>query len=452
MNWNLKKPLQESLKKGTDENIRSRRNEEIADIVDRMPMTFGRWVAIAVVLFSVLLLVFGWIIKYPDTVTGQIKINSTQSPVKLIANTSGKLRLMAIDTGKEIRGGDYIAWIQNPAKIEDVRLVLKLLFEFNPNNESFNQYREYFPEKVSLGELNMKYYSFFSSLMNLCNYEKSNVFEQQAKSLIEDVSGQKILLLRTQEILETTGNKLDIARKWLKRDALLNQKEIVHEQQLDQVKNEYLSSLQSYQNLQKEVSLIHIQISGLENKLKQLEIEQQEKERQMHLDLLSSYHDLVDNIKMWEQKYVFKTPFDGRVEFLNFWVDDWFIQSGEEIFSVVPRNTNTIGQVLLPAAGAGKVVPGCKVNIKLDNYPYMEYGSIEGSIASISLITRKEQIQQGSIDTYLILVDLPQGLTTNYGELLDFKYEISGTADIIVKDRRLIERLFDNLKYRTKAK
>ncbi|MDR3061752.1 MAG: hemolysin D, partial [Dysgonamonadaceae bacterium] len=44
------------------------------------------------------------------------------------------------------------------------------------------------------------------------------------------------------------------------------------------------------------------------------------------------------------------------------------------------------------------------------------------------------------------------GLTTNYGELLDFRYELGGTADIIVKDRRLIERLFDNLRYRTKAK
>jgi hypothetical protein len=34
--------------------------------------------------------------------------------------------------------------------------------------------------------------------------------------------------------------------------------------------------------------------------------------------------------------------------------------------------------------------------------------------------------------------------------LLDFEYEISGQADIIVRERRLVERLFDNLRYRTK--
>ena len=58
-----------------------RRSEEITDIVDRMPMAFGRWVAIAIVIFAALLLLFGWIIKYPDTVTGHIKINSTNAPV-----------------------------------------------------------------------------------------------------------------------------------------------------------------------------------------------------------------------------------------------------------------------------------------------------------------------------------------------------------------------------------
>jgi hypothetical protein len=73
-------------------------------------------------------------------------------------------------------------------------------------------------------------------------------------------------------------------------------------------------------------------------------------------------------------------------------------------------------------------------------------------VKSISLITRQEQIQQNSINTYLVLVELPRGLSTNYGEQLDFKYEIEGVADIIVRERRLIYRLFDNIRYRTKGK
>lgn len=105
--------------------------------------------------------------------------------------------------------------------------------------------------------------------------------------------------------------------------------------------------------------------------------------------------------------------------------------------------------MLLPAAGAGKVTPQSAAIIKLDNYPYMEYGSVDGRVSDISLVTKEEQVANTHVETYLISIELPQGLITNYGKKLDFKYEIKGTAEIIVNDRRLIERLFDNLKYRT---
>ena len=47
----------------------------------------------------------------------------------------------------------------------------------------------------------------------------------------------------------------------------------------------------------------------------------------------------------------------------------------------------------------------------------------------------------------MVVVELPRELATNYSQKLQFKPNISGTADIIVNKRRLIERLFDNLRY-----
>jgi len=168
------------------------------------------------------------------------------------------------------------------------------------------------------------------------------------------------------------------------------------------------------------------------------------------VELLSTHQNLIANMAAWEQKYVFKAPFDGKVEFLKFISDGQFVQAGEAVFGVIPKENHIYGQVLLPANGAGKVKENSKVVIKLENYPYMEYGYIEGYVSSISLVTQTQKTGEKTIETYLINVELPNGLTTNYEETLDFKYELGGTADIIVKDRRLIERLFDNLRYRTK--
>ena len=444
--------IRKLLKSKTKKNDKSTQSEEISDIIDRMPTAFGKWVAIAVVTFAILLFTFGSIIKYPDIVTGQIKINSNITPVKLVANSSGKLEMRGFNAQDVVKENEYIAIIQNPAKTEDVTYIMDILQKIDPTDNSiYMKGRNLFPEKISMGELNIKYYTFLSALKNCCDYLDDNIFEQQRISLTDNIRWRKILLKESEEVLKTTEDNLEITRKWFEKYASLNDDVIAtYEYEVDRSEMEYLSVKQNKQQLKKEAVSIQMQIAENENQLSRLHVEQKEKERQLQLELLSSYHDLSDNLKLWEQKYVLKSPFEGKVEFLKFWVNDQYVQAGEEIFGIIPQENTIIGQMLLPVQGAGKVKTGYKVNIKLDNYPYTEYGSIEGIVKSISLITQEYRMAQSSVESYLVLIEMPNGLTTNYGEILDFKYEIGGYADIIVKDRRLIERLFDNLKSRTR--
>ncbi|CAK7028701.1 MAG: hypothetical protein PARBA_01208 [Parabacteroides sp.] len=445
MIWNLLKLRPKSRNNST-------RSEEVSDIIDRMPTAFSKWVAAAIILFTILLFFFGWFIKYPDVVTGQVKINSNAGPVKLPAHISGKINILGFKAQDAVKEGDYIAVIQNSAKTEDVQLVGSLIKQFDPNNTIlFNQAVKIFPEKVSLGEFNIKYYSFLSTLKNSTDYYKDNIYDQQRISLQNGIKWKGNILKETEQALEISKDNMEITEKWLNKYSSLN-KEIVttYELEIDRSKAEYLSAKQNNQNLIKEIASIRMQIAESENRLSQLTIEKNEKERQMQLDLLASYHDLHDQIKQWEQTYVLKSPFDGQVEFLKFWTDGQFVQAGEEVFGIVPKENVVLGQVLLPAMGAGKVKEGAKVSIKLDDYPYAEFGSIKGIVKSISLITNEHKTSQSNINTYLVMVDMPDGLITNYGNKLDFKYEIGGQADIIVKDRRLIERLFDNIKFNIK--
>ncbi len=432
-------------------NESSPRSDEIVDIVERMPMTFGRWVAIAVVVFSALLFLFGYIIKYPDTVSGQIKINSSNAPVRLVANVSGNMQNLFFNARDEVEKGAYVAVIQNSAITGDVKKVIALVHQFDPN-KSLSGSTGLFPEKVSLGDLNLDYYTFFLAMKSKYEHEADNVFEKQRRMLSDDIRWKEKLLGESEEILETTRLRMEIAKQWFDKYSVKNVEDnkVISDWEKDQRKNEYLGLKQEEQNRKKELSTIRMQIMESQNRLSQLSVEQREKEQKLQLDLLASFHKLNDNLKTWEQKYVFKAPFDGKLEFLKFLTENQFIQAGEEIFSIIPKESNIFGQMLLPSAGAGKVKTGNKVTIKLDNYPYMEYGSVEGVVASISLISQAQKLEQGTINTYFVTIDLPQGMKTNYGEQLGFEYEIGGQADIIIKKRRLIERLFDNLKYRTK--
>lgn len=118
------------------------------------------------------------------------------------------------------------------------------------------------------------------------------------------------------------------------------------------------------------------------------------------------------------------------------------------MFSIVPAENNTVGQVILPIDGAGKIQVGQEVIVKLADFPYLEYGFIRGRVQSIPLISSKSSLRGGqSLDSYLVTVEFPMGMVTNYGSKIDFKFDIKGTAEIITNERKLIERFFDNLKY-----
>lgn len=86
----------------------SGRSEELDEIIDRMPMAFGKWVALAVIVFAALFLLFGWIIKYPDMVTGQIKINCAEPDHKTCCQQYGEFAAsFAQSTGGSEEGRVY---------------------------------------------------------------------------------------------------------------------------------------------------------------------------------------------------------------------------------------------------------------------------------------------------------------------------------------------------------
>jgi HlyD family secretion protein len=107
--------------------------------------------------------------------------------------------------------------------------------------------------------------------------------------------------------------------------------------------------------------------------------------------------------------------------------------------TIVPENPGElIGRVELPVRGSGKVKTGLRVNVKFDNYPYMEYGIVKAEVRNISLVPED--------NFYILEVSFPDGLVTTYGNHLELQNQISGDAEIITEQLRLIQRIFNPLK------
>ncbi|WPO77297.1 HlyD family efflux transporter periplasmic adaptor subunit [Flavobacterium sp. KACC 22761] len=439
-------------KKGFHKTLNENRTEEVASIIERMPTKFGFTISGVALGLVLLLLLFGWLIKYPSILAGQIVINTRQAPVRLIASTSGNIILLVNKSEAKVKRDEYLAYIKNEANLEDVKLLDRMLVKTNIHGLNYKENRHSFPENLVLGEINNKYFNFLNSLYQYLDYSVQQPYEFQKQI------NQKLLELQVTKFSQLKNDaenqkmKYLIAQSLFKKDSTLFAKDVTSKSDIEHSLIAKANSELDYYAIDKEINNTAYQINEAQNKAEVIAIEKAVKERELVVNLFNSYYELADAVKKWERTYVFVSPIEGKIDFLNFTKTNDYIQSGQELFKIVPDNNQLIGQVNLPENGSGKVKVGQSVIIKLNNYPYNEYGSVKGKVKRISLATNQQMMSdnQNKINSYLIDVTLPFGLKTNYGVELNFHAEAKGTAEIITEDRRLIERFFDNLRYKLK--
>jgi HlyD family secretion protein len=167
----------------------------------------------------------------------------------------------------------------------------------------------------------------------------------------------------------------------------------------------------------------------------------------LRVALSGAYDGLQTQIRQWEQAYLLVSPVGGTVTFTKYWQKNQNVNAGEVLVTVVPKErARIIGKITLPPQGAGKVKEGQTVNIKFDNFPYMEFGMVKVQIKNISLVP--VVVNDGGADkkAYILEVVFPDTLRTNYGKELSFSQEMQGTAEIITDDLRLLDKFLNPIK------
>lgn len=425
--------------------IEINRSEEVQDIVDRMPVKGPRYVLYIVAGLATMLLLFGYFIKYPEVVSGTVTITMGKAPVKLVAKSSGRLLLLGNKPRQSVKEGDIIGLIDNATNFRDFLLINSILKEFSILERDSVKY--VFPDNLNLGELNSVYYPFLDAWKEYVDFQKHDIYALKEEAVRIQIVSCEVSLKSIEQQLELKRKQLEYYRREVSRDSFCMVLGDHSERALDRTRNTYNSMLETYTNLLTTMKQQGIRLKELENQLQQLHIERHNREEHVKMNVRSAYNNLEASMKQWKDRYAFVAPFTGRTEFLSFWRDNDFVASGSEIFSLVPEQSPVVGHLLLPSIGAGKVKTGQEVSIKLNDFPYLEYGSIEGNVSSISLVANQVQITSQTMDMYLVTISLPEGLRTKFGSVLEFRYEIKGSADIRTEKRRLIQRLFDNLKY-----
>lgn len=413
-------------------------SEEVQELMSRPPKGLIRSGMILLSGVVFLLLLASWFIKYPDLISAQIKLVSSNYPASLVAKTSGKVVFLPFDDGTVVQKGDVLAMIENTAVFEDMVFLENQLDEFNAENDSFLS-NICALDNLVLGEVQSSFNSF---RQNCSDYEKFlsiNLLARKISSLQNQLTTTIQYFNRYEAQCDLQYQDLQIAGQEFSRDSTLFSSQVLSPAEFDKSKATYIQRKQSYLSSKSTLSNIRIQQSQLEQQIIENQLLIEDETKGYLLSIQQSYSSLRQSLLAWKQQYLLISPIDGRLTYTNIRKINQNVSPGDVVLTVVPENESEMyGVISIPMQGAGKVKVGQQVNIKFDNYPYMEFGMVKGIVGNISLIP--------SESNYIVEISLPDGLMTNYHKELQFVQEMSGTADIITEDLRLIERFINPIK------
>ena len=406
-------------------------SEQLREVLTKIPNWFFRWGTVLILLTVIVIFFFSWFIKYPDVVISEVTITTQNQPIDIICKSDGVLKEIYVSENQIIEKNDVIGFVENEAKYEDVLTLINFL----KKDSSVTIQKRNFPKNLRLGIIQESYNEFLNVYSSYWLNKINKPVEREIMILKKQNDNTKTLLNQLKRKKELFQKELELSDKDFVRDSMLHSKEFVSDRDIEIKQIEVMKKRREFQDVLNQISNTHISIAQIEQKILSLTDRKIVLTNNNEQNVLLKLEQLKGNVERWKRSYLLQSPISGTISFNRFIEKNTFVKSDDNLFTIIPKSTGKIeGQAVMPIVRSGKVKKGQRVNIKLNNFPYQEYGMLMGQVEEISLTPLN--------DNYIVKVVLPNDLKTTYRKELPFNQKMKGNAEIITEDLRLIERIF----------
>jgi len=412
-------------------------SEPVMEIISDPPRTIIRWGTTIIFAVFVILVLFAWIIRYPDIVPAAVEITTVNPPVTMSTKITGRINNLYVTDGEMVTTGQLLAIMETTASINDINALNTIIDTIDISKDLLPVSLPSFP---GLGELQPHYAAFIKNLSDYNTYMKNDFYGSKINSALAEIREIQDYLdkIRFQEKLYSENRRIE--EKKYKRDSSLFSNNVYSESDIEKSRQNLISINIELQQVRLDRSEKTLELAEKNQLLQDYRITRQEEKEKLKSILNESFQNLKAQLKIWKNNYLLVSPVEGTVTFTRFWSKNQSVVRDEPVLNIVPQNPGDyVGRINLKMQRSGKVKPGQIVNIKLSGYPYLEYGIIRGIVKTKSLVPTG--------DAYIIEITLPQGLTSLYGKKLEFYTKHAGTAEIITEDLRLLQKIFNPLRY-----
>lgn len=424
---------------------------EVEDLLERTPSRFTRMGLFAVVAALGMLLLVAILVKYPDILEGNVTLTTNPLPIRAKAQSGGRVLQVFAKEGQQVTEGEVLAEIENPIGLKKINELEQLCTSINRwlHNDVTDSLAVCLKDDGRLlGDAQADYNKLVQNINAYLLVKDQHIYHKRMTNL--RIQGSRYTALSKSADQERALVKRELesaedffeAKKKLYEERVLSRKEFNDEVT---ALNEKRLALEN----QLETKIRSGIAEGDNNKLLlDLEYEKKERENELVLSIEEQVRNVQSYIRSWRLKFLVTAPFNGRVYELRSLQRNEVVAAGEELYMVAPDHFKYVAYSMIPAASFGKIATGQPAHIMLAQFPYNEYGYLEGKVSFISHTPQAaDNTKQGekSEAMYRVHIQLPDSLYTTYHIGIRFSPEMTGNIRIITRDKNLLQRLLDNI-------
>lgn len=421
-------------KKGLDIEVKS---EPMNEMLSHPPSWIVRSGSGMLLIVMFIIAALSWFIRYPDEITGEVLVTSSKPPIELSNQGYVQLKTLNVTENQEVNVGDLIAQFDIQARSEDIVTARNYLNKLETFNGQFQKQIPILSQQLKLGTFQEQWTTLLSKLVEWNSEHSENITQQELASIQREISFREQLQVISNKKIKLSEGEYELIQEQLASSERLAEQNAISRQTLTLDKRTQTQALQSVQSQKEQHVQNLITLNTLRKERFRLEHDAKLKELKMSSEIQIGISALMNGFQIWEKNVVWIAPCSGKIIFNKLLQVNRFYKANEASIVIVPKGSGYIALATIASVGSGKVKIGQKTFIELVDFPKAEFGMLEGKISNITKIDKEGE--------YEVKIQLPKQMKTTYNLDIPFKAQLKGKVKIITKDKRLLERFFEQL-------
>ncbi len=415
----------------------------ILEVTETPPSPTGRLVMWSILLLIVVGLVWSFLGHINEVAVAAGKVIPTGQAKTVQVKNKGIVKEIRVQEGQQVQEGDVLVLLDPTTTTADYDSLKKRAAYYKLDIHRLTAEltgQPFIPEKDPDLEAHdlaaeVALYQSRTSDYNTQRQSRQEIIDQKLARLQSAIATQ-----------EKYADGLQIAREKEARLRQLIKENAISEFQLLEQQKETIEYAKNAQATADELNSIQAEISEAQQNLANVDASYRKDIMTALVEAKKEYYSITEAIKKAEQEAQLATivaPVSGRVYGLNVHTVGGIVTDAQPLMQIIPEDASLEFEVYADNKDIGFIKIGQEAEVKVETFNFQKFGMVKAEVQEISADSVSDLNDRENYKKFKLLLKPISDDINIYGEKADLTVGMNVTAEIKIKEKRIIDFFLD---------